>query len=90
MTTWNIKLTKKAFKSLSSLTQQNQQYIQRYINEKILKSGHPKMLGKPLTGNLKSFWRNRVGNYRIICQHTETTLTILIIEILHRKEAYKK
>lgn len=87
---WKIQLTKKAVKSLSNLTPQNQKYIQRYINTQILQASHPKMLGKPLAGNLKSFWRYRVGNYRIICQHTETILTILIIEILHRREAYKK
>ena len=43
----------------------------------------------PYTGNLKGFWKLRVGDYRIVCELGEREGTlVLIIYIAHRSRAY--
>lgn len=46
--------------------------------------------GTALTGNKNEQWRYRVGNYRIIAHIDDETITILVLEIGHRREIYKK
>jgi len=48
---------------------------------------HPKS-GKRLVGNLSSYWRLRVGNYRIIYKIIDNTVTVVILKIKHRKDIY--
>ena len=45
--------------------------------------------GKALTGKLSGLWRYRVSDYRIICKVEGKTITILVLDIGHRKEIYK-
>jgi mRNA interferase RelE/StbE len=49
----------------------------------------PRVLAKPLKGDLASFWRFRVGHYRIICDIQDDKLVILVITIGHRKDVYQ-
>ena len=39
---------------------------------------NPRNRGKPLTGNLKNFWRYRAGDYRILAEILDTELLILL------------
>ncbi len=48
----------------------------------------PRASGKPLRGNLAGLWRYRVGNYRVICQHLDHELVVLVIRVGHRKNIY--
>jgi len=48
---------------------------------------HPKS-GKKLVGNLSSYWRLRVGNYRIIYKIVDNTVTVVVLKIKHRKDIY--
>ena len=61
-----------------------------YMDERILANGNPRAHGKTLTGpTLGSYWRYRVGSYRIICQIQDGILCVLVIEIGGRKEIYR-
>lgn len=46
--------------------------------------------GKALTGNLKGIWRYRVGDYRIFAEFEDDELIVLIFEVAHRREVYKR
>jgi mRNA interferase RelE/StbE len=46
--------------------------------------------GKPLKYSLKGHRRLRVGDYRIIYRIIEAKVVVFIIEIEHRKDAYKE
>lgn len=50
----------------------------------------PRSIGKGLTGNLAGLWRYRVGDYRIICDIEDAVLVILVIDVAHRREVYKR
>jgi mRNA interferase RelE/StbE len=85
---WQIRLTATAEKELAKLDKQAAQRIIRFLKDRISVSENPRTLGKQLTGELASFWRFRVGDYRIICDIQENELTVLTLRIAHRKEAY--
>lgn len=85
---WNLKVLKRAEKALEKLDNQHKIKISRYIDG-ILKLKDPHKKGKALTGNLSGLWRYRVGEFRIICQIDGETITIIVLDIGHRKEVYK-
>lgn len=46
-------------------------------------------IGKPLRGNLVDCWSYRVGNWRIIYEVHEDTVTVIVIGVGHRREIYR-
>lgn len=34
-------------------------------------------------------WRLRVGNYRVIYEINDRALTVLVVDVVHRREAYR-
>lgn len=84
---WSIEVSETAKKQLSKLDKPVQLHIQKLIN-RLEKMENPKTKGKPLQGNLREFWRFRVGDYRIIANIFEDRLIIQIVQVGHRKEIY--
>lgn len=48
----------------------------------------PTARGKNLTGDYSGIWRYRVGDYRVLCNISKTTLVILALEVSHRSRSY--
>lgn len=86
---WTIEFDKKAKKEFISLDKPIQKQIDKFLL-KLAKNNNPKQFGEALKGNMQSFWRYRVGDYRLICSLGDNTLTVLILSVKHRKEAYTK
>ena len=63
----------------------NRKMIKRAIEERL--STQPEIYAKPLQRSLKGYWKLRVGNYRVVFKVSNKT--ILILEIIHRKEVYR-
>ncbi len=59
------------------------------MEERVAAHDNPRDLGAALSGRLAGHWRYRVGDYRIICKIEDETITILVIEIGHRREIYR-
>lgn len=51
---------------------------------------NPRSTGRALVGNLAGLWRNQVGDYRIICEIEDGVLLILVVDVAHRSEVYKR
>ncbi|MDT2565675.1 type II toxin-antitoxin system RelE/ParE family toxin [Enterococcus avium] len=47
------------------------------------------MHGKELTAKAQFYWRYRIGNYRLISDINEETVTILILKVGHRNDDYQ-
>jgi mRNA interferase RelE/StbE len=43
---------------------------------------------KKLKGEYESFYRYRIGNYRLFYQVDKNQITVFIITLLHRKDSY--
>lgn len=80
---------KKAIKSLSKIDKNQQKMIYAWIEKNLVGTDNPKKYGKALKGNLKEYWRYRVGNYRILADINNEEIKIIIINIGHRKDIYK-
>ncbi|MDE0082092.1 MAG: type II toxin-antitoxin system RelE/ParE family toxin [Gammaproteobacteria bacterium] len=46
-------------------------------------------LGVALKGGLKGLRRIRVGNYRILYEIRHDQLVVLVVRVVHRREAYR-
>ncbi len=52
----------------------------------------PQEFGKPLKGELKGYWKLRIGEYRVIYEIEKDKIIVYIIMVGYRRdeEAYKK
>lgn len=87
---YKIIFDKSADKQLKKLDKTQQRIIVNWIIKNLENTNDPRVFGKALKGNLKDYWRYRVGDYRIIADINDAVVKILIIEIGHRKDIYKK
>lgn len=83
---YSVKFSRTALKNFRKLDKKIQALSQKAI-ERLRKD--PK-LGYPLTGSLKGFWKIRFSRYRIIYQIKEKQLIIIVFDVGHRKDIYKK
>ena len=60
------------------------------MDERVAPLEDPRSQGKNLVGpKLCSYWRYRVGDVRVICDIKDEVVTILVVEIGHRREVYR-
>jgi mRNA interferase RelE/StbE len=38
---------------------------------------------------MQGLWRYRIGDYRLICKIEDQSVTILVLEVGHRREIYR-
>lgn len=90
MACYKIEFSEKAAKEFSKFDAFTKKMIQSWINKHLTGVENPRISGKPLKGNLKDYWRYRIGDYRMLCQIKDDKLIILVISIGHRKEIYDR
>jgi mRNA interferase RelE/StbE len=50
----------------------------------------PRILAKPLKGSrTDTYWRFRVGDYRIVAVIEDSAERILIVRVAHRRDVYR-
>ena len=87
---WIIKYTDSARKQLKKLDKQSPVRILDFMDERISEGDNPRLTGKALAGpKLGTYWRYRVGDYRIIGDIQDGRPCVLVIEIRNRKEIYR-
>jgi mRNA interferase RelE/StbE len=87
---WRIELTATAAKQLGKLDKGEAKRITNFLRQRLSTADDPRSTGKALTGPaLGTFWRYRLGDYRIICDIQDGALCILVIELGHRREVYR-
>ncbi|KZS22117.1 type II toxin-antitoxin system RelE/ParE family toxin (plasmid) [Wohlfahrtiimonas chitiniclastica] len=85
---WTINYSDTALKSLKKMDKQNAKRIFDTLEGRIVLLDDPRVLGKPLKGNLGELWRYRIGDYRVLCDIQDDQLIILAALIGYRKEVY--
>ena len=82
---WKVEFSEKAAKQFAKLPRNIQQSIVKAIDEKLLVD--PDFYLSRLSGHMGSFYRFRVGDYRLLCLKRDQE--IAIIAVGHRKDIYK-
>lgn len=85
---YKVVYEKKAIKSLSKIDKSQQILIISWIEKNLVGTDDPKRYGKVLKGNLKEYWRYRIGNYRVLADIDDKQIKIFIFNLGHRKEIY--
>lgn len=78
----------KAIKSLSKIDKDQQAMILGWVKKNLVNTTNPRKFGKALKGNLKEYWRYRIGDYRLIVDISDNQVKIIIININHRSKIY--
>ncbi|MBS9783327.1 MAG: type II toxin-antitoxin system RelE/ParE family toxin [Pasteurella sp.] len=87
---FSIETTSQFDKDFKKLDRHTQLLIKSWIiKHQDTLSDNPRVLGKALKGNLKDFWRYRVGNYRLLAKIQNDELILLLIKVGHRKKIYR-
>ena len=87
---WRIELTATAAKQLGKLDRNEAKRITAFLREHLAAHDDPRSLGKALTGpTLGTYWRYRVGDYRLICAIEDGVLRILVLEVGSRRDVYR-
>jgi mRNA interferase RelE/StbE len=86
---WTIEIDPRALKALRKLPENVAKDILIFVSKRILSEDNPRLLGKPLSGELKGYWRYRYSDYRIIAEINDKKFRLLIIAVAHRREVYR-
>lgn len=86
---YQVRYTKDALKTLKKLDKYDASLLIGWIEKNLVGCDDPRHFGKALSNNLSGQWRYRVGDYRLLCEIQDEEITILIINIGHRRDVYK-
>jgi mRNA interferase RelE/StbE len=86
---WTIEITRTAEKQIKKLDTTAQKSIVRFLRDRLKSAENPRQWGKPLHGDKQGLWRYRVGDYRLICDIQDEKITVLVLEVAHRKDVYR-
>ena len=85
---YQVVFTDKALKVLKKLDKSISRMLLAWIKKNLEGCDNPRIHGKALTGNHAGRWRYRVGDYRIMAEISDDTITIYVVNIGHRKNIY--
>lgn len=86
---WWIEYARAARKDISGLDRQTARRIRSFLEERLANLDDPRSIGEALKGSrLESFWKYRVGDWRIIASIEDKVLRILVVRIGHHQEDY--
>ena len=85
---WKLRYSKKAERQLEKLDAGQRRIIVAWLKKHLNGCEDPRVIGKPLGGDWRGFWRYRIGSYRLICKIEDKVLKVLAISIGHRSVVY--
>jgi mRNA interferase RelE/StbE len=86
---YEVDYTPQAVRELKKIDKYTRTLILAWIEKNLVGCTDPRLHGKGLTSNRSGQWRYRVGDYRILAEITDETITILILSVGHRREVYE-
>lgn len=87
---WKIEFDRAAERELARLDRSVAQRILVFLHARLLPLEDPRSLGEALKGHrLGTFWKYRVGDYRIIAHIDDGLSRVLIVRIGNRREVYR-
>lgn len=88
---WKIEFGRDAEKELNALDRQVSRRILKFLHERVATLDDPRSIGEALRGkHLGSFWKYRVGDYRIISSIEDASVLILVVRIGNRRNVYRR
>jgi mRNA interferase RelE/StbE len=87
---WTVEIDPAAERELGKLGPQQAKRILRFLFERVAHLDDPRSIGEALKGSrFNTFWKYRVGDYRIISSIEDNVSLILVVKVGDRKEVYR-
>ncbi len=88
---WRIEFDPAAVKELAKLDKPAARRIVQFLRERVALLEDPRSLGEALRGDqLGSFWKYRLGDYRVVAEIADRLVLIIVVRVGHRREVYRK
>ena len=88
---WRIRVAERAARQIGKLDPPDAARIRAFLRDRLASLDDPRRAGAPLRGFAPgSYWRYRVGDYRILCELRDDELLVLVIEVGHRRSIYRR
>lgn len=87
---WQVEYADSALRQLRKLDREVARRILDFMDERVAGTDNPRVLGQALSGRLRTYWRYRMGDYRVICDIEDEVVRIVVLEIGHRREVYRR
>lgn len=85
---YKVVFSDNALKQLKKLDKHISALIIGWIDKNLEGTNNPRQHGKALVANRNGQWRYRIGDYRAICEIQDNKITVLVLEIGHRRSIY--
>lgn len=87
---FEIEFDPEAASDLKKLDRPIQQRLIGFLKQRIAALENPRDLGEALSGaKLGSYWKYRVGDWRIICDIQDRRIVVRVLRIGNRREVYR-
>ena len=88
---WRVEIDPAVERELRRIDPQVVRRILTFLHDRVAQLADPRSLGEALKGSrLGTFWKYRVGDYRIIASIEDGSLRILVVRIGHRSAVYRR
>jgi mRNA interferase RelE/StbE len=84
---WRVETTDQFDREFKKLDRSMQRRVLAYLRD-VEGLDDPRQRRKGLTTNHAGVWRYRVGEYRILAQLIDNTMTVLTLGVGHRRDVY--
>lgn len=89
MMEYKVIYEKEMIKKLKKIDKKQRDLIIAWIGKNLENTKNPRKPGKALKGSLNTYWRYRVGSYRIIAEIQDKNIKIILIDVGHRGDIYR-
>ncbi len=87
---WQIEFDPDALKELKRLDRPVQIRLVAFLRDRLAPLDDPRSLGEALSGaRLGSYWKYRVGDWRIVCDIQDQRVVVLVLRLGNRREVYR-
>mgnify|MGYP000376082298 FL=1 len=87
---WQIEFDPDALKELKRLDRPVQMRLVAFLRDRLAPLDDPRSLGEALSGaRLGSYWKYRVGDWRIVCDIQDQRIVVRVLRIGNRREVYR-
>ncbi|MGI8518685.1 MAG: type II toxin-antitoxin system RelE family toxin [Acidimicrobiia bacterium] len=86
---YRVRVSQRAQKQIRRLDREVARSIRTFLEERLGNLDHPRQIGSALRSE-ERLWRYRVGDYRVIVEIQDEQLVVLVVELGHRREIYRK
>lgn len=87
---YEIEFDPDALKDLKKLDRSVQQRLVGFLKLRLATLEDPRTIGEALAGaKLGSYWKYRVGDWRIICDIIDARIVVRVLRVGNRREVYR-